>query len=394
VKSLLLSLCATLLLPELADAETRYGSFRFDGRAPNALFLTGEIKDGDSFELRKALRDHGTSIIVMGSAGGNLYEGLQMGAILHDKGIATYVPVGVNCESSCANMFLGGTKRKAEGKLGVHQFYSADGSRSASLGEAEATTQYTMADVIGIMNELGTPPFVYEKMLGTTDIYYFPEEELRRLDVAADEPEFAALQRAARELIAMDPSVIARFGSAAPPTAPEPPTLQEPNLSLGNPAPPRGGSPDVFKETDFFGSDLSPSGIRGISLAECEQICRENATCAAWSYVHETRWCWPKSGVSNISIGVGITSGISDYSRVDQSALKKPFVEASSADLAGNDLLPRGIPNTTLEGCRQVCQASSACKAFTWLGKKQICFPKYAVSHVTKFVGAISGVKR
>lgn len=124
MKSLLFVLCASLLLPALATAETRYGSFRFDDRAPNALFLTGEIKDGDSFELRKALRDHGTKIIVMGSAGGNLYEGLQMGAILRDKGIATYVPPRLSCESSCANMFFGGAKRKAKGKLGVHQFYS------------------------------------------------------------------------------------------------------------------------------------------------------------------------------------------------------------------------------------------------------------------------------
>ena len=76
----------------------------------------------------------------MGSAGGNLYEGLQMGAILRDKGIATYVPQNVSCESSCANMFFGGAKRKAKGKLGVHQFYSPDGSRSAPVGEAEAKT--------------------------------------------------------------------------------------------------------------------------------------------------------------------------------------------------------------------------------------------------------------
>jgi hypothetical protein len=185
-----LTLTLALMLPTVALAETRYGSFLYDDGLPNSLFLTGEIRQGDSFELRKALRDHEIRIVIMGSAGGNLYEGLQMGSILRDKGISTYVPPGVNCESSCANMFFGGSNRKADGQLGVHQFYSSDAERSAPLGVAEQSTQYTMADVIGIMNDLDTPPFVYEKMLGTTEMHYFSEDEKRRLDINPLEPEF------------------------------------------------------------------------------------------------------------------------------------------------------------------------------------------------------------
>lgn len=394
MNSYVLSVFVALVVPAIASAETRYGSFRFDDRASHSLFLTGEIRSGDSFELRKALRDHEIQIVIMGSAGGNLYEGLQMGAILRDKRIATYVPPQVNCESSCANMFFGGAQRKAEGRLGVHQFYSNDGDRSAPLGQAEATTQYTMADVIGIMNELDTPPFVYEKMLGTTDIYYFPEGELRRLDVEPDAPEFVALQEQTNQLIRDDPSVVARFSAAPEPAAPEPQLTQTPDVSSGIPVTPTKNPNGIYERTDFFGADLSPNGIRGVSLADCEQICRADASCAAWSYVHETRWCWPKSGVSNISFAVGITSGITDYSRVDATALNRPFLEISAADLPGNDILPRGMPNTTLDECRLACEASSACHAFTWVGKINICFPKFAAGPPIKFVGAISGYKR
>ena len=391
MKSTILTTWLALLVPQMVSAETLYGSFRFDDRSPTSLFLTGEIRSGDSFELRKALRDHDIQIVVMGSAGGNLYEGLQMGAILHDKGIATYVPPEVNCESSCANMFFGGARRVAAGRLGVHQFFSRDGDRSASLGEAEASAQYTMADVIGIMNELDTPPFVYEKMLGTTEIYYFTPDELRKLDIEPDATEFVALQEQTNRLIGEDPAVVARFGSAAEPLAVEP---QVPDVSLGAPSPPADNPSGIFERTDFFGADLSPNGVRGVSLAECEQVCRSDSACAAWSYVHETRWCWPKSGVSNISFAVGITSGITDYSQVDMTALERPFSEMTAADLPGNDILPRGIPNTTLDGCRQACQASSSCQAFTWVGKKNICFPKFAAGKPVKFMGAISGVKR
>ena len=375
-----------------AAAETRYGSFVYDDRIATSLFLTGEISQGDSFELRKALRDHeDIAIVIMGSAGGNLYEGLQMGSILHDKGIATYVPIGVNCESSCANMFFGGVKRKAEGKLGVHQFYTSDSERNAPLGVAQEYAQYTMADVIGIMNELSTPPFVYEKMLGTTAMHYFTEDEKRRLDLEADEPAFLELQVQAASFIVSNPGIIAR------PSGPAEETYAE---ALAPPAAPPAKSPqdrngsDTYENTDFFGADLFPVGQRNISLAECEQVCRSNVDCAAWSYVHATQWCWPKSGVGNLSFGEGITSGIINYSKVDSTIFDRPFLEITAADFAGNDLLPRGLPNTSLDECRSACQASSSCQAFTWVGKKNICFPKYAIGRPSKFMGAISGVKQ
>ncbi|PZO72258.1 MAG: hypothetical protein DI629_20975 [Mesorhizobium amorphae] len=44
--------------------------------------------------------------------------------------------------------------------------------------------------------------------------------------------------------------------------------------------------------TDFFGSDLFPKGVRGVSLGECERACAENDACAAYSYMnlpHQSR---------------------------------------------------------------------------------------------------------
>ncbi len=385
------ALGAALSLPLVASAnsETIYGSFRFDERSPKALFLTGQIQTGDSFELRKALRDHEVEIVVMASAGGNLYEGLQMGAILRDKGIGTFVPKGVSCESSCANMFFGGLKRRAEGKLGVHQFYSPNGESAAPVGEVQATAQYTMSEVIGILNDLETPPFVYEKMLGTSEIYYFSEAELRKLDLGIDDTSFVDLHLKVSTLIAEDPRVIARFGPQATtemtPTTPG--RLEEPTDAPTKPP------PEQYESVDFFGADLSPRGFRNVSLSECKEICRGNTSCAAWSYVHETRWCWPKFGVTNFSFAVGITSGVVDYSKVDIEALKRPFLEVTAIDLPGFDMIPTGIPNSSLEDCRSACEASIDCLAFTWVGKKQICFPKFAAGNPSRFVGAISGIK-
>ena len=159
--------------------QTSYGAFVRYAELPEVLFLTGEIKSGDSFELRRAMRDHEVKLVVAASPGGNLYDGLQIAAILNDNDIGTFVPSGASCESSCANVFLGGTSRLVVGELGVHQFYSGaeDANSAASQSVTTAAVQYTTADIIGIMNGFGTPPFVYEKMFGTVEIYYFKESE-------------------------------------------------------------------------------------------------------------------------------------------------------------------------------------------------------------------------
>ncbi len=55
-----------------------YGSFIYTERVPNALFFFSKIKQNDSFELRKALRNHDISTLVLSSSGGSVWEGLRL----------------------------------------------------------------------------------------------------------------------------------------------------------------------------------------------------------------------------------------------------------------------------------------------------------------------------
>lgn len=179
---------------EMATAESKtYGNFQYHPDLPGVLFLTGEIMAGDSFELRRAMRDQPIELVITASPGGNLYEGLQIASILHDNGIGTYLPEGANCESSCANIFLGGRQRLLAGNLGVHQFYSGapDAHATAPQSVTTAVTQYTTADIIGIMNQFDTPAFVYEEMFGTTDMHYFAGAQKAQLNKAVDDATFA-----------------------------------------------------------------------------------------------------------------------------------------------------------------------------------------------------------
>ena len=144
--------------------EKKYGSFILNTEIPDTLFFVDEIKASDSFELRKALRNHDIENIVLASPGGSVWEGLQMAGIIFDKRLRTYVPDGVQCASACAFLFFAGDQRKANGKLGVHQFYSGSARKTAEIGQTQQLAQFTVSEIIGFLNEFGTPPFVYEKL--------------------------------------------------------------------------------------------------------------------------------------------------------------------------------------------------------------------------------------
>lgn len=391
---LLLTLC---LASQSALAEpTKFGSFMHHSEAPHVLFLNGQIGAGDSFELRRAMRTHEIKLVVTASPGGSLYEGLQIASIIHDNTINTYVPENTSCESSCANVFFGGASRAVMGNLGVHQFYDGSDGAARSVGKDVATSaaQYTTSEIIGIMNQFETPAFVYEKMFGTNEIYYFQGAQKQRLNRGTSEPELLDLMTEADELIASDPSVIdrpedadAQLEVAQLPAKP----LDAVKPGMSSPA---ARVVKRFEDTDFFGKDLTPKGLRNVSLLQCETFCQQTSQCAAYSYVASSRWCWPKSGVENVSVAYGTTSGIIDYSRVNSAVLDRPFIESSSTDIPGYDLLPRGLQNTSLEECRYVCLSSSNCRAFSWVIEKNWCFPKYGTGQTKQQWGIISGFRQ
>jgi hypothetical protein len=71
--------------------------------------------------------------------------------------------------------------------LGVHQFYSGDSSKKAEIGDAQKSAQFTVSEIIGFLNEFGTPPWVYERMFQQSNMYYFKENELLQLETETTE---------------------------------------------------------------------------------------------------------------------------------------------------------------------------------------------------------------
>lgn len=162
--------------------EKKYGSFILNTDIPNTLFFIDKIKPNDSFELRKALRNHEIENIVLASPGGSVFEGLQMAGIIHDKRLRTYIPRGGICASACSYLFFAGNERLADGELGVHQAKSTNAQKQQAIGQTQYVTQFTVSEIIGFLNEFGTPAFVYERMFQDIDMYYFDPLELMQLN--------------------------------------------------------------------------------------------------------------------------------------------------------------------------------------------------------------------
>jgi len=162
--------------------ERLYGSFIYNSDIPNALFFMDEIKNGDDFELRKALRNHDIDTIILASPGGSVWAGLSMAGIIFDKKLRVYVPPKGVCASACSFMFFGGNERLSEGELGVHQFASSDPSKTANAVKTQAQSQFTVSEIIGFLNEFDTPRFVLERMFEDREMYWFNEDETSLLN--------------------------------------------------------------------------------------------------------------------------------------------------------------------------------------------------------------------
>ena len=165
--------------------ERLYGSFIYNSDIPNALFFMDEIKNGDDFELRKALRNHDIDTIILASPGGSVWAGLSMAGIIFDKKLRVYVPPKGVCASACSFMFFGGNERLSEGELGVHQFASSDSSKTANAVKTQAQSQFTVSEIIGFLNEFDTPRFVLERMFENREMYWFNEDETSLLNSGA-----------------------------------------------------------------------------------------------------------------------------------------------------------------------------------------------------------------
>jgi hypothetical protein len=141
-------------------------------------------------------------VVYFNSPGGNLIAGLELGRLIRDYGLDTYVGreyvsfEGFNsdenevirtrvrngiCYSACAYSFMGGTSREiAEGgSLGVHQFYTQRGD------SGEAYTQLTMTILAKYLDDMGIDRRVLDiaSFTGSNKIKTISQELAQELNI-------------------------------------------------------------------------------------------------------------------------------------------------------------------------------------------------------------------
>lgn len=146
------------------------GSLSVDSRAipgltPKApivshrLRLTGMIEASDADRLRAELvklqqarganADGPLAVLELSSKGGNLLEGIKIGYMLREFGVATVVRREDSCLSACAMAFLGGTGRR--------QANTAEPSRTLEIG-GQVGFHNSSVNVSWVLNETRSDP--------------------------------------------------------------------------------------------------------------------------------------------------------------------------------------------------------------------------------------------
>ncbi|SFV37465.1 hypothetical protein SAMN05216456_2936 [Devosia crocina] len=161
------------------------------------LRLTGTIDVGSAQRFAAEIEARGEYVetVVLDSPGGSVMDALEIGSLVHEKGLATMVPAGSLCASSCPLVFAGGAERFGEPQsaIGVHQIYAAslgDGAADALAvaGIAMSDAQSTTARITRYLTDMGVDPALWLHALDTPPerLYYFSWEEMQRLKLVTE----------------------------------------------------------------------------------------------------------------------------------------------------------------------------------------------------------------
>lgn len=91
------------------------------------ITLIGDIEHGDGDKFRKIVLkiNEGQVVVMLGSNGGTVVDALEIGKTIRFMEYATYVPKDVPCNSSCALIWVAGSRRMLdqESRIGFHAIY-------------------------------------------------------------------------------------------------------------------------------------------------------------------------------------------------------------------------------------------------------------------------------
>jgi hypothetical protein len=133
------------------------------------VFLHGNITPTDVYGaklmehlLKKATQKIAGNVVSFASNGGEVDAAMEVGRILRKLGVSTVVAQADQCLSSCVFAFMGGDRRTAAGRIGIHRTYSSSARKVPVRRVLYRQLQKRLQEYI---EELDFPPSLYEAMM-------------------------------------------------------------------------------------------------------------------------------------------------------------------------------------------------------------------------------------
>ena len=153
------------------------------GEGDKWVLFQGPIRTKEMDGLLSQLDEKKPKQILLNSVGGNLTGAMRFARYVREKEMDTWIAKNQTCASACALVFLAGTERFSEGKLIVHQYLptAGQGDANATWDTAFIGVQSMIGEIITLLNSFGTPPFVFERIFNSPNLYEFTEAEMAEL---------------------------------------------------------------------------------------------------------------------------------------------------------------------------------------------------------------------
>ena len=156
----------------------------FEGENNEIIILTGSIEIDELDEMLEVMKTKKPTQMILDSYGGNIRSAERLAQYIYENNISTHVSEVAVCKSACVILFLAGKKRLCEGELGVHQARpSKEMEYDVMISKvAYKYLQKDMGELVTLLNSFNTPPFVYEQMFKSYDIYNFSKAEIAQIN--------------------------------------------------------------------------------------------------------------------------------------------------------------------------------------------------------------------
>jgi len=155
----------------------------FFGKDDEWVVFQGPILLEEVDQILSQLEDKKPKLILLNSIGGNVLGALRFARYVRQNQMNTWIAENQTCASACALVFLAGIQRFSEGKLVVHQYLppAEQGNEKIARDTAWISIQRIIGETITLLNSFGTPPFVFERIFTSPNLYEFTEAEMAEL---------------------------------------------------------------------------------------------------------------------------------------------------------------------------------------------------------------------